>query len=295
MTDRRIGVIGTPGKWSTEILADALEQRTGFRLVIDMADVTADLVSGKLASHDVNLCDLDGLIVKKISKNYAPNTLDRLDLLKLAEAAGVRVFSPSTSIQRLVNRLTCTMTLQHDGIPMPATRITEDPDAAMEAVMAFGKAIFKPLYSSKAQGMILMDAMTPEAETRANIIAFGRSNPMMYIQQKVDLPGHDLGMVFLGGEYIGSYARVAQGDAWNTTIDSGGKYAPAHPPTDAISIARRAQSLFNMDYTTVDVALTKNGPIVFEVSAFGGFRGASEGIGIDAAALYAEYALSSLS
>ena len=46
-----------------------------------------------------------------------------------------------------------------------------------------------------------------------------------------------------------------------------------------------------MDFTTVDVALTADGPVVFEVSAFGGFRGASEGAGIDAAALYAEYAL----
>jgi len=37
--------------------------------------------------------------------------------------------------------------------------------------------------------------------------------------------------------------------------------------------------------------LTDEGPIVFEVSAFGGFRGALEGSGIDAAGAYADYAL----
>ena len=49
-----------------------------------------------------------------------------------------------------------------------------------------------------------------------------------------------------------------------------------------------------MDFTTVDVAETADGPIVFEVSAFGGFRGALEGAGIDAAAAYSDYALARL-
>ena len=117
---------------------------------------------------------------------------------------------------------------------------------------------------------------------------------MMYIQQKVDLPGRDLGMVFLDGEYLGSYARVSKGDAWNTTIHSGGKYAAHTPSDDVIALARRAQAPFGMDFTTVDVAETNTGPIVFEVSAFGGFRGALEGIGIDAAGLYTEHVLRQL-
>ena len=37
MTELRVGVIGIPGKWSTEALADALEQRTGNRLFVRIA------------------------------------------------------------------------------------------------------------------------------------------------------------------------------------------------------------------------------------------------------------------
>jgi len=44
-----------------------------------------------------------------------------------------------------------------------------------------------------------------------------------------------------------------------------------------------------MDFTTVDIAESDIGPIVFEVSAFGGFRGSKEGIGIDAAERYVDY------
>jgi tetrahydromethanopterin:alpha-L-glutamate ligase len=56
----RIGVIGIPGKWSTETLADAVEQRTGYRRVIDMGEVWLDLAHGRLMHREQNLCELDG-------------------------------------------------------------------------------------------------------------------------------------------------------------------------------------------------------------------------------------------
>ena len=58
MVKPRIGVIGIPGKWSTETLADAVEKQTGFRLVVDMADVSLDLEKNMLVSGSVNLCVL---------------------------------------------------------------------------------------------------------------------------------------------------------------------------------------------------------------------------------------------
>ena len=294
MAKSRIGVIGIPGKWSTEALADAVEERTGYRLVIDMSEVSLDLEQQRLLFQDQDLCQLDALIVKKISARYNPNTLDRLELLRVAEQAGVRVFSRAENILRLIDRLSCTVTLRNAGVPMPATRVTEDIGAAVMAVHDFGSAVFKPLYSTKARGMCVIDANQGNGEIEREVRAFQADNPMMYIQQKIELPGRDLGMVFLDGEYLGSYARVSKGDAWNTTIHSGGKYASHTPPDAVIELARHAQALFDMDFTTVDVAETNTGPIVFEVSAFGGFRGALEGIGIDAAGLYTDHVLRQL-
>jgi len=290
----RIGVIGIPGKWSTETLADAVEKQTGFRLVVDMADVSLDLEKNVLVSGSVNLCELDGIIVKKISAVYSPTTLDRLELLRVAEQAGVRVFSPALSMLRLIDRLSCTVTLRNAGIPMPQTRVTEDITVAMDTVRDFGSAVFKPLYSTKARGMTIIDADQDAVNMERAVRGFSANNQMMYIQRKIKLPGRDLGMVFLAGSYLGTYARVPQGEAWNTTIHSGGRYAAHTPTDDVIELAHRAQAPFNMDFTTVDVAETDTGPIVFEVSAFGGFQGAKDGIGIDAAALYVEYAMKEL-
>ncbi|MBN8185928.1 GAK system ATP-grasp enzyme [Salipiger thiooxidans] len=286
MTEK-IGVIGTPGKWSTEALADALEARTGYRQVIDMARATLDLETRALVCDGVDLCALDGLVVKKIAETYSPDALDRLEMLRVAEAMGVKIFSPATAILRLMDRLACTVTLVNAKVPMPPTTITEDVTAARSALDRYGSAVFKPLFSTKARGMVLLDADAPDAE--AQIAAFKAANPVMYLQKKADLSGHDLGMVFLGGAYLCSYARVSQTGSWNTTIHSGGKYAPFEPDAALIELGRRAQAPFGLTFTTVDIALTPDGPIVFEVSAFGGYRGALEGCGIDAAALVAEH------
>jgi ribosomal protein S6--L-glutamate ligase len=290
----RIGVIGLPGKWSSETLADAVQARTGERLLFDMADVRLDLADNSLWHGERNLCELDALIVKKISAEYSPHTLDRLELLRVAESAGVRVFSPALSILRLIDRLSCTVTLRNAGIPMPETLVTESPAGAAAAVHDFGEAVFKPLYSTKARGMCLLGTDLPEAELQARIEDFRSNNPVMYIQRKLDLPGHDLGLVFLGGRYLGCYARVGSKDTWNTTIHSGGRYRSFDAPDSMIELAERAQGLFDLDFTTVDIAETADGPVVFEVSAFGGFRGAKEGIGIDAAALYCDHVLDTL-
>ncbi|MET1412477.1 GAK system ATP-grasp enzyme [Roseibium sp. HPY-6] len=294
MTELKIGVIGIPGKWSTEVLADALENRTGFRCVVDMADVALDLESRRLMAGEQDLCRLDGLVIKKISQEYSPATLDRLEMLRVAESAGVRVFSKTASILGLVNRLSCTVTLSNAGIPMPATCVTESETEALDAVKRFGGAVFKPLFSTKARGMTLMDASTGEDVLREKIVAFKSENPVMYLQEKVNLSGRDLGMVFLGGSYLGTYARVAQTDSWNTTILHGGKYEPYEPGQDLIDLAHKAQAPFELDFTTVDVGLTDDGPIVFEVSAFGGFKGALEGASIDAASLYADHVIARL-
>lgn len=289
---KRIGVIGTPGKWSTETLADALYEQTGYRRVIDMGDVTLDLSTGALMHDGVDLCTLDGLIIKKISENYTPHALDRLEMLRIAEAKGVRIFSRPGAILRLMDRLACTVTLANADIPMPPTIITEDKAAAADALHRFGSAVFKPLFSTKARGMMLLDH-GPDAT--AQIDDFHAANPVMYIQQKMDLSGQDLGMVFLNGEYLCTYSRVGQAGSWNTTIHSGGKYAPFEPDADLIALGQRAQAPFDLTFTTVDVALTPTGPIVFEVSAFGGYRGALQGCGIDASTLVSDHVLRKVS
>jgi ribosomal protein S6--L-glutamate ligase len=294
----RIGVIGIADGWSTTQLLDALEARTGYRRLIEMQDVVLDLEHGRVLHRGFDLGELDGVIIKKIAGEYSPDALDRVELLRVLEHSGVRVFSRPAAMMRLIDRLSCTVKLRLGHIPMPATTVTESVDEAMTAVTRYGAAVAKPLYTSKARGMLILRAPgtahehvpVDADELRTQIEVFRQSNPVMYLQQLVHTPGRDLGVVFLGGDYLATYARVS-GGSWTTSTSSGGKYQPHQPSDEIIELARRAQALFELDFTCVDVVETEGGPKVYEVSAFGGFRGLLHASNVDAAGHYADYAL----
>jgi tetrahydromethanopterin:alpha-L-glutamate ligase len=288
----RIGVIGVHDGWSSQRLAAAVARHTGDATVIELQHLALDLSAGSVRHQDRELGDYDALIIKKLGHRYSPELLDRLELLHFLHERGVRVFSRPEALMRLLDRLSCTVILRLADIPMPPTVITEDSAVAEAAVAEYGKAIFKPLYTSKARGMQVIGAGSDAAEKIAAFRAAG--NTMLYIQKMVDLPGHDLGLVFLGGEYQACYARVAHGESWNTSTSRGGKYRAYEPSDEIIALAQRAQAPFGLDFTSVDVVETADGPLVFEVSAFGGFRGLLEGCGIDAAQRYVDYVLRKL-
>ena len=294
MIDKRIAVIGTPGKWSTDVLADHLEARTGFRCVVDMAEVVLELETGKLRYGDILLNELDGVIIKKVSETYSPAADDRIRMLGSLEADGVRCFSSPGQISRLINRLEGTAALASGNVSLPPTRVTENTDEALEAIREFGKAILKPLYSTKARGMVVLDVANDEATNRRKLDAFRDRHGLFYLQKFVNLGGQDLGMVFIGGEYLCTYARVSGANTWNTTIHSGGKYQAYHASPELIALGRQAQACFELSFTTVDIALTDEGPVVFEVSAFGGFSGALKGCGLDAAGALCDHVLAEL-
>ncbi|MFO7816571.1 MAG: GAK system ATP-grasp enzyme [Thermodesulfobacteriota bacterium] len=287
----RIGVVGTTNGWSSEKLADKFEEITGFRLLVDMDKFCVDLNSKKAMYKNIELTELDALVIKKIGARYSPDLLDRLECLRYLHETGLPVFSSPMSIMRVLDRLSCTVTMQRAQIPMPETTITEDIDKALETVDKYGQAVLKPLYSSKARGMCLVESGKNARET---IAVFKSENPIMYIQKKIELNGRDLGVAFMGGKYLATYSRCKQNDSWNTTTANGGKYAPYNPAPESIAVAERAQALFSLDFTCVDVVETSNGPVVFEVSAFGGFRGLRDACGLDAAAMLARYVLGRL-
>ncbi|MCU0599769.1 MAG: GAK system ATP-grasp enzyme [Desulfobacterales bacterium] len=283
-----IAIIGTKDGWSSEKLADAAGKITGRRLLVEMNKVRLDLDSGAAWFGNTDLSKMDAMIIKKIGARYSPDLLDRLELLRFLEQRGVKIFSSPERILRVLDRLSCTVTLKAAGIPMPPTTITEDIDQALIAVGTYREAIIKPLYTSKARGMIVVQDDTDAKQQLEN---FQKENSFFYIQKKIHIGNQDLGLVFLGGEYLTTYARCKQENSWNTTIRSGGKYAPYDPPAEIIDLAKRAQDLFGLDFTCVDIAITPNGPYVFEVSAFGGFRGILEARDIDPANLLVEYVL----
>ncbi|TPV96733.1 MAG: GAK system ATP-grasp enzyme [Myxococcales bacterium FL481] len=284
----KIGVVGIADGASTQTLLDRVEAATGHRCFIDMGAVTTDLARGTVTAGELDLTTLDAIIVKKIAAEYSPAVNDRLEQLASLRHRGVPIYSDPDRMLRLVNRLTNTLELAGAGIPMPPTVLTENLEAAMATVERFGAAVAKPLYTSKARGMTVL---RPGPTLREDLVRYQADNSLIYLQQFMDLPGRDLGVVFLGGQYLACYARVSGGKSWNTTTRDGGHYEAAEPSDEIVDLGARAAAVFGLDFTCVDVVETELGPQVLEVSAFGGFRGLSEACGIDAAQRLVDYVI----
>lgn len=288
-----IGVIGIRGAWSTEALSAQLKRKGVGGDVLELHEIAYDLSSKCFDHHHHDLQDFDGFILKKMGRQYSSNLLDQLELLELLERRGFRFYSSPAKIRQMISRLACTIRLWESDIPMPPTFITEDLDAAVEWVEANAPVIIKPLYSTKARGMVVLNNAV---ETRAAVAAMrDNGEKIIYLQKKLDLSGSDYGLVFLGGEFIGGYARVSDGSSWHTTTRQGGKYAAFQPDDSMIELAKRAEAPFGLDFTCVDIAETaEQGPVVFEVSAFGAYRGLYESTGLDASDLLTDYAIRGL-
>lgn len=284
-----IAVVGQPGAWSTERLANALRAAGADALVVDLARCALRLPEPGVW-HQGRRLDVEAAVVKKIGDTAGGWTVrERLQILRHWEASGVPVWSAPDRLEVAVDRYRMTVELVRAGLPVPETVITEDVGEAVATVERFGVAVLKPLFTSKGRGMVRLDS---SLDVRRILEGHRADNAdPFYLQRFVKHPGRDLGVAVLDGRCLGAYWRIAGDGQWMTTVLSGGRYAPADPPAEAIALAERAARHFGLLFTGVDLIETDGGFTVLEVSAFGGFRGLLDGCGVDAAPRLADAVL----
>ena len=159
----------------------------------------------------------------------------------------------------------------------------------MQAAGSLQTAVIKPIYTSKGRGMVRIG----KDGDRFLADAWRPPDGRVLLQQFVESPGRDIGACVLGGRFAGAFYRIAAESRWMTTTASGGRYAPCDLSDEGIDMAERAARLFNLDYTVVDLVETTSGFAIYEVSAFGGFRGLWEAARRDISREYAAYVLES--
>jgi tetrahydromethanopterin:alpha-L-glutamate ligase len=284
-----IAVVGQPGAWSTERLANALRAAGAEAIVVDLAACALRLPEPGVW-HQGRRLDVVAAVVKKIGDTAGGWAVrERLHILRHLEASGVPVWSAPDRLEVAVDRYRMTVELVRAGLPVPETVITEDLGEAAATVERFGAAVLKPLFTSKGRGMLRLDAAldVPRILERHR----AENADPFYLQRFVKHPGRDLGVAVLDGRCLGAYWRIAGDGQWMTTVLSGGRYAPADPPAEALALAERAAQHFGLLFTGVDLIEGDEGFTVLEVSAFGGFRGLLDGCGVDAAPRLAEAVL----
>lgn len=286
----KIAVIGNPGAWSTERLASAIRNEGLDPLIVPAGELSVCLSTGQASWRGHPLPDAAGVIVKKLGLSTDEQAVVRLLPLTVWARQGIPVLSEPDRIGRVLDRYRMTLDLASADIPLPRTLLTESPEEAADLVDVCGQVVIKPRYTSKGQGMLRVDAPSDVRSLVANSAALGRG--AVYLQEFVPaLRGRDIGVVVIGDAVAGAYARVAAPNEWRTTTAAGGRYAPVEIDSNIESLALRVSRVFGLDFTTVDVVETERGPLVYEASALGGFRGLFEATGTDAGRLTVRWAL----
>jgi tetrahydromethanopterin:alpha-L-glutamate ligase len=278
----RVAVAGIPEAWSSERMREALQERGIDSFVFSLGDCLHDLSTGRVTLGEQDLGDLDGIIIKKLAPQDSPVARLRLHMMRSLEDQGVRIFSPSSVIERAMDRYGMNRELAAAGLPLPETIAFESMEGLRAAVDKLGDAVVKPVYTSKGRGMF-------RARAGEELPDWDPEHGRWLAQRFVDAPGRDIGACVLGGKYVGAFYRVASEGKWMTTTLSGGHYEHCELDRNGQDIAVKAANLFGLDYTVVDLVEHQDGYLMYEVSAFGGFRGLWTANQIDVAALYAEY------
>lgn len=300
MAKRIIGVCGEEGGWSSKKLVEAFSARGAAVTFFEPRACTIELPGRGLPIvryRGKELPDFDAVVVKKIGDVTHRATRGNLEILFALEARGMKVRSRPESIANAIDRVRMSRMLAEEGVPVPRTLVTMSIDEALAFVQEVGDAVYKPAFTSKGRGMFRLagsdlSAARSVLEQRARL-----ADEPIYVQRFVERPpeGYDLGVAILDRQVIGAYKRIAPKGAWLTTIAQGGVYGSASPPQEVLDLALAAARPFHLTFTSVDVVETKEGPLVYEVSAFGGFRGLWETAQVDAAGLYADHVLWELS
>jgi ribosomal protein S6--L-glutamate ligase len=278
----RVAVAGIPGAWSSDRMCAALQEHGIESFVFSPGDCLHDLSTGRVTFGEQDLGELDGIIIKKLAPQDSAVARLRLHMMRSLEAQGVRIFSPAGVIERAMDRYGMNRELAAAGLPLPQTIAFETAEGLRQAIETLGEAVVKPVYTSKGRGMF-------RARRGEELPDWDPENGRWLAQRFVDAPGRDIGACVLGGEYVGAFYRVASEGSWMTTTLSGGHYEHCELDEHGRDIAVRAATLFGLDYTVVDLVENKGSYLLYEVSAFGGFRGLWTANQIDVAGLYAEY------
>jgi len=191
-----------------------------------------------------------------------------ISLMRRWEAAGVPVYNPLSAYERITKPYQIAL-LAAAGLPVPATRWTNDPDRVREFA-ATGPLIYKPVMGGAATRKLVDDDLGDGRLGRL------RAAPVCFQEH---LPGTDLRIYVVDGEVVASIAIKTD------AIDFRGHELALEPFAldDRLrEICIRATGVLGLRFTGMDVKLDAHGePRILELNPSPMFVGFDQRAGTD--------------
>jgi ribosomal protein S6--L-glutamate ligase len=287
----RILILGRPESWHVERLSEAARALGHAPLTIRYERLRAELgderarvvVGGAEGAEPIDLGRFDAAIVRGIPPGSLEQVVFRMDALQAVESAvGVMLNSPR-AIETAVDKFATTRRLQGAGLPVPRTVVTEDLEQALDAFERLGRDVLvKPIFGSEGRGIVRVEDSSQAYRVFRSLMVTGH---ILYLQEFVRGPGHDVRILTLGGKPIGSMVRRPPAGDFRANASRGGRCEPFTPPDAWLDLATRAAAAVGAELAGVDLMPDQSGqPLVLEVNSVPGFEHLTRVTGTDLAA-----------
>jgi RimK family alpha-L-glutamate ligase len=277
----RVAILASRSGWHTDELLRAFGERGHTAALARYEDLVATVGGGTALRSGVAVLDDADLVLARIIPNGSlEQIIFRVDALHALEERGIRIVNPARVIERTVDKLWTSATLDRHGLPTPPTAVCESLEAAhAEWARLGGDVIVKPLFGSMGLGMVRVS----DEETAFRVFrAIDTIRGVFYLQRAVEHDGRDIRVFVLGGQVLGAIERSAPG--WRTNLARGGRAKPIALPALWAELAIRAAGAVGAIYAGVDLLPTRDGSVyVLEINGIPGWQGLQQVTGIDVA------------
>ena len=237
--------------------------------------------------HGHALVEADVVFVRCVPGGPLEQVIYRLDVLHCLELAGKRVVNTPRAIERGVDKYLTLSLLAKEGLPVPATIVTERLDEAMAGFEELGgDVVVKPLFGSEGRGM----TRVTDADMAYRVFkALELGGYIYYLQEFMDHGNEDIRVFVVGGKVVASMRR--QGTTWKTNLSVGAQGFAFEADETMADMAVRAANVVGADYAGVDILVCDKGYRVIEVNTIPAWAGLKQATGIDAGEALVEYVL----
>jgi ribosomal protein S6--L-glutamate ligase len=237
-----------------------------------------------VAARRHDLTEADGILVRMMPPGSLEQVVFRMDALHRLAALGIPVLNPPRAVEASVDKYLTLSLLERSGISVPATWVGESAADAMAAFeLLGGDVVVKPLFGSEGRGVLRISDRELAWRT---FHALERLSAVLYLQQMLLHPGHDIRVFVLRDSVLGVMRRHAAAGQWRTNVSLGGRAEPFRLDAEAERLALAAARAVGAEMAGVDLIsdLKRGRLVVLEVNAVPGWRALARVTGIDVAA-----------
>lgn len=222
-----------------------------------------------------------------------------IDIARMLETAGVKLFNSAEAIALSDNKMSTHIRLSSAGIASPVTVASplyyrgEDSELFLKntAELIGFPMVIKECHGSFGEQVYLANNINEARDIRSRLLG----KPHIYQECISSSVGHDTRVIVIGGRVVAAMRRANDSD-FRSNIELGGKAIKIDNLDEKYSkIAIKSAFSLGLDYAGIDLLDGTDGePIVCEVNSNAYFNAISKVTGIDVAKEYADYVIKAM-